>query len=317
MKKSQNNHLTMQLSSRMVLNENETKFETFTAYPDLKEAIDEGITAEQTLASNQETRLRNSSAAKNQSKDAACEYAIDLSRKVKAFAVVKGNKTLLDQVKYTISKLKRTPDNKLVRILESVLAIAAENIEGIEEYGVTQQFLTRGNALLESLKSEIENFLICKAEQKQFTAQLGKQIKSTNLLFRTLDAMVETMRLSDPAFYMLYRNARTIKKSSNSKISAIGKAIDAETGLPLPNATISIQLADNAKSLTSGADLVKNVKRTSSLGGFQFKSLATGTYIVTVSYAGYADQQVIVHINEGVLSRFEIPLTKIQPEVLN
>jgi hypothetical protein len=46
-------------------------------------------------------------------------------------------------------------------------------------------------------------------------------------------------------------------------------------------------------------------------GGFDLKSYTTGAYLFTVSYAGYADQVTTVYINEGVLTRVELPLSKI------
>ena len=317
MKKSQNNKLTSQIASCVVLAENEAKVATFTAYPEVKALIDQGIAAEQSLASNQEMRLRNSTAARDQVKGTACEFVLDLSRKVKALAVVKGNKTLLDQVSFTASKLKRTPDNKLVRIFDSVLTFAEENLEGTLEYGVSEQLLTAGKALLVNLKAEIENLLLSRLEQKQFTAQLRQQFRTTEEAFKTLDALVETLRLSEPVFHSLFRSARICDNQSYTRYSVIGKAYDAATGQPLHKASISIRNAESVKSLSSGADLVKNVKFTGEQGGFRYKSLATGSYIVTVSYAGYADQEVILHINEGVLGHIEIPMLKSNPETFN
>jgi len=45
--------------------------------------------------------------------------------------------------------------------------------------------------------------------------------------------------------------------------------------------------------------------------GLQFSSLSTGTYLFKVTYAGYADQEIAVYINDGVLSKVDMPLSKI------
>ncbi len=74
---------------------------------------------------------------------------------------------------------------------------------------------------------------------------------------------------------------------------------------------MTVVRAVTGKSLTSGPDLSKTVKIKSASGGFQLKSLPTGTYIFRVSYAGYTDQEITVYINEGVLSRVDMPLSKI------
>ena len=110
--------------------------------------------------------------------------------------------------------------------------------------------------------------------------------------------------------YRLYRNARRKRKSSKIKLSAIGRVIDSSTKMPLSKAKIQIEEYNSTKA-ASGSDLSKNVKFSGVSGKFQLKSLATGTYLIRTTYAGYADQESIVHINEGVLTRIEIPLTKL------
>jgi len=316
MRKLQNAQLSMHLNAQVVLNENAGKLETITAYPALKARIDESIADEQSLANSQESRKRNSTAAKNYARTAAIEYTLDLSRKVSAYAIIAGNRALLDKARFNATTLKRSSDNKLVLIFETVLACAGDNLENVLEYGVTEQSLSAGAGVLTNLKSEMQNLLLSNSEQKQLTVQLEKQFRNTDEALFTLDAMVETMRQSDPVFHRLYSNARRKKRTSTSKLSARGKVFDAATGLPLPKAKISILSYNSSKALSSGADLVKNVKIAGALGGFQLKSLATGTYLFRVSYAGYADQDVTVHINEGVLTRVEIQLTKLEPDAV-
>jgi hypothetical protein len=68
---------------------------------------------------------------------------------------------------------------------------------------------------------------------------------------------------------------------------------------------------ENGKAFTSSPDLSKNVKVKSAGGGVDLKSFTTGAYLFTVSYAGRADQQTTVYINEGVLTRVDFPLNKI------
>jgi hypothetical protein len=123
--------------------------------------------------------------------------------------------------------------------------------------------------------------------------------------------MVDTMRKSDPVFHRLYWHSRRKRKTATSKLSVWGRVFDAATLTNLCKAKVSFSSNDGSKAATAGSDLAKNVKFTGEAGGFQFKSMATGTYVFTVTYAGYADQEVTVYINAGVLSRIEIPLTKL------
>lgn len=310
MKKILNNQLTMHIATSVVLNENAGKFENFTAYPALKAAIDGSITNEQALANSQEMHKRNSVASKNHVKDEASEYILDLSRKVSAYAIVIADRTLHGKIKHNESTVKRCNDNKLVLIFETVLDTANQYQENLLEYGVTEQLLSEGISLLDALKTEIQNQLLINSELKQLTVQLEQQFRTTDAGLVTIDAMVETMRNSDPVMYRLYRNARRKRNRGGSKVSAIGRVFDSVTNSPLPKAKISID-SYNSNKAASGADLMKNVKFSGAAGQFRLKSLPTGTYLFKVTYAGYADQEITAHINEGILTRVEIPLSKL------
>ena len=311
------NQLTMHSTFEGVLNENEVKFDLFPAYPVVKSALSISIAEEYSLAGLQESSKRNSIAARDLAKGVAVEFIIDLSGKVSALATFTDNMTLLDTVRFCPSKVKRFSDNKLVLIFGTVLDSANENKVKALDFGVTDQMLSDGVEILAKLKTEMLNLRLSNVGQKQLTEQLKKQFAVTRSSLRIIDSMIDTFRLSDPVLHRSCQNARKIKNLGGTKLSAWGKVFDADTKLPLPKAKISVVSYDSNKSLTSGADLVKNVKIAGALGGFRLKSLATGTYIFKVSYAGYADQEVTVHINQGILTRVEIALTKLGSEAAN
>lgn len=52
------------------------------------------------------------------------------------------------------------------------------------------------------------------------------------------------------------------------------------------------------------------VKKTAEKGGFNIKSLATGTYQVTSKKVGYADQVVTISVNDGEMTELKISLEK-------
>jgi hypothetical protein len=311
MKKSQNYLVSMNLTSQAELNENAGKFESITAYPPLKANLDNSIGMEQELANSQETHKKNSTAARNAARHVADEFTLELASKIRSYAIVKGDMTLLDKVKINESKFRRSSDNANVLIIETILICAGENLPGLIDYGVTEETLNDGSALLESYKIEIQKLAISKIELKQLTVQLEQQLKITDSYLKTIDAMVETMRVSDPAWYRLYWNARTVKKGPGSRVSATGKVFDSLTSQPLPGAVMNITRSENGKALNATPELVKTVKIRSAGGGFMLKSLPTGTYLFQVTYAGYQDQEQTVYINEGVLTKVVMPLSKI------
>ncbi len=53
------------------------------------------------------------------------------------------------------------------------------------------------------------------------------------------------------------------------------------------------------------------VKKTAEMGGFNIKSLPTGTYRVMLKKAGYADLIVTESVNDGEMTAFNANLEKI------
>ena len=302
----------MHLGTQAVLNGNESKFNSFTTYSDTKVNFDANITEEQSLANSQELRKRTSTSAKKLVRFKAGDYIVDLSRKICLYAVIAEDETLLHQIRFNDTEIKRSSDNKLVLIFDTVFGYATKNQANLLECGVTPLLLAEGSQLLDNLKAEMQNALLSKHEQKQFTAQLKQQLKITDTAFVTIDAMVESMRKADPVFYRLYSNARRKLKSGRTSLSVRGKVIDAITGLPLRKAKITFISVAGGNENASFPVLLNAPKFTGAKGGFQFKSLPTGTYLFLVTYSGYVDQQVTIYVNEGVLSRIEIRLTQLE-----
>lgn len=311
MKKEENNQMTMHRNCQSALNENAVQFESIAAYLPAKTKIDESISQEQELANKQEVLKKNSTIAKILAREAAADYILDLASKIMSYALCKGDMTLYEKVKLNKTAIDKSSDNKFVLIMSIELTTAEENLVPLADYNVTAQTISNGKTLLGNFTTEMQKLEDNKIAQKQITVQLNKQLKTTNTLFKPVDAMVETMRKSDPVFYRTYWNSRVVKKTSSTKIAAKGKVFDSVTNLPLPGAIMSIVQYNGNTKLATGCELVKNVKIKSAGGGFQLKSLPTGTYLFKITYAGYTDQESIVYVNEGVLTKVEMPLTKI------
>jgi len=311
MKKEQMNQLTMHHNVQSALNENAALFGPIGAYVAAKAQIDNSISIEQDLANKQMVLKSITTTSKTAARNVLAGYILDLSSKLMSFALVKGDNILYDTVKLNQTVIRVSPDNILVIKARIILSTAQENIAALADYNVTAQTLTEGDKLLEDFNTEIQKIADNKNSLKQITELLNGQIKITNRFFKPVDSMVETMRKSNWAFYCYYRNARTIKKAGGGKVAAKGKVFDSVTKLPMPGAQMSIVPYNGNTKLAAGPELVKNVKIKSTGGGFQLKSLPTGTYLFKVTYSGYADQETIVYINEGVLTKIDLPLTQI------
>lgn len=62
-----------------------------------------------------------------------------------------------------------------------------------------------------------------------------------------------------------------------------------------------------AKTAAKTPDVVKT---SADKGGFTIKSLAAGTYSVSLKKTGYADQTVTISVNDGEMTLMDIDLVK-------
>jgi len=125
-----------------------------------------------------------------------------------------------------------------------------------------------------------------------------------------MDAAVEIIRLTQVNFYNGYKSARKVIDTGGSSFSVKEMVTDAKTGLPIKGVTVSFVLIDGtakAKTANSKPDVVK---KTADKGGFNIIGLASGTYMVILKKAGYADQVVTISVNDGEMTVLNVVLEK-------
>jgi hypothetical protein len=312
MTKNERSHQAMLDNIEELIVQNADKFLPSSAYEEALANFTSGNVKLRNLVKTQDELQHASVAPKNAAREAASLPIFQLANIIGSMAYATGNILLAEKVEITFTDLKRMSDGELVNRFSTILSAGTDNLPALLTYGVTQAILTAYTALLSAYEAEIKKQAQRVLDLKEVTKQIKKQFKACDNLLKPFDKMVEASRISDPVWYSLYQSARAIKYSAGSHVSAKAKVFDSDTNQPLPGAMLTIaRIATNGKALTSGADLVKIVKIKSAGGGVDLKSLATGAYLFTVSYAGRAAQQTTVYINEGVLTRVDFPLNKI------
>jgi hypothetical protein len=309
MKKRDNSHVTMQLKIQMLMDNNLSRFDFNPAFAEARTKYYKAIATIRKLAQKQDELKRTSNLAKVEARQAAVEFVYRLSALLDSFAYDTHNLVLHDKVSVTYSEIRKLRVNSFFAQSGVILTCCETYLPRLVNYGITAQTIIDGNALLAVLDVEIKKQDQRKIELKSITSQLNKQVKTADKLIEPFDAIVETQRISDPVWYSTWHSARAIKHAAPCRLSAIGKVFDAVTRKPLPGSVLSVSQLDATGAISAAAPLIVKIKTRSFSGGFKLKSLATGTYLITVSYAGYAVQSFTIHINKGVLSRIELPLT--------
>ncbi len=312
MTKEQKNHFNRDGDVQGFAAENQGQFKPEEEYIKIKEALDIAMADLRNLLKTQDELELNSAETKDVARENATPPLFQLANVIYSMAFATGNISLMEKVRITLSELKRLSDTKLLFRFENFISAGAEYLPSLLTYGVTEETLNSNTAFVNTFGEELKKYSRQKNDHKEVTKQIKLQFKAVDNCIVPFDNMVENKRVSDPAWYSLYWTIRTIDHSPASHVSVKAKVYDAETNQPLPGTILTYsKIETNGKALTSGPDLSKTVKVKSAGGGLDLKSLTTGAYLFTVSYAGRADMQTTVYVNEGVLTRIDFPLNKI------
>jgi hypothetical protein len=118
-----------------------------------------------------------------------------------------------------------------------------------------------------------------------------------------LDAGVEIVHTSEPAFYASYKKARKIPELGNGNLQVQGSVADAATGKPIAGATITFYAQGQTTALL--------VKKTAAAGGFNVKSLPEGMYNITVEKTGCKSYSATITVVFEDLCRVDVKLDKL------
>jgi hypothetical protein len=301
----------MSLASSIFLNANATITSTLPNYAGYFSIIQSTNTQIQAVHVKQEADKSGDTNAKKQLRATLIAQAIDVSRRVVAFATNANNSALLALVDYTESDLKKASDQKLVSICQVIYENANTNVAALASYGVVAKTLSTLQTSITSFNSSIPKGRVDTTDSGDATQQLTTLFKTLTTNWAKIDTLVEMVRTSQPNFYNEYQKVRKVIETGTGSLAVKGLVTDAMTGEPIKNATLSFSLEGNnitAKVAKAATDSV--IKKTAEKGGFNIKSLPSGMYTVTIKKVGYADQVATVAVADGELTDLNIQLSK-------
>ena len=275
------------------------------------------ITQIQAIHEQQEFDKTGITASKNQLKATLIAQAIEVARRVVAYATNVNNTVLLAEVGYSESDLKKSPDTVLKDRCQVIYDRANANITALATYGVTAAVLTTLLTSITNFNAAIPKPRLGITDKKQATDQLATLFDALNANFDKIDTLVEMVRTSQVNFYNEYKSVRKIITTGTGSLALKGFATDLQSGDPVQNATFTFQPATanllNAAATSGNGNGNCNghvVKKTAVKGSFNIKTMPEGTYSVTITKPGYKDQVVTVNVVSGELAKLEVILEK-------
>ncbi len=227
-------------------------------------------------------------------RQALIDIALQLSAAVSAYANSVSNNTLLQEVNYTESELKRLKKDDLDDACQSIHDGALSNILVAADFGYDAADVTALATALLVYRNAQQNPRQTEIAIKSANSQIKTAITFTvnSLLKGQLDKMAKTLKKTNPNFLEGYTNARQIVNLPSDTTGVTGQVIESSISEPVPSA--SVKLFDRYGT----TPLYQTTTDTS--GNFSIIPVSPGDYRTEVTATGlqpYVDYTL--HLSPG------------------
>ncbi|MBK8808983.1 MAG: carboxypeptidase regulatory-like domain-containing protein [Bacteroidales bacterium] len=267
----------------------------------------------QAIAELQDFEKTGITESKSQLRMNLCNSAADYSRKMVAFAAFTNNAVLLQEIKISLSDLKRLAAIDLKTKGQELYDRAQSNLGELATYGIVAETQTTLKTLISEFNASIPKPRLGIDEKKQATQQLAALFKTLDTALNNMDLAIEIVRLTQVNFYNGYKTARKIIATGASTLAVKGLVKDATTGAPVKGAQVEFCREGAAmimgKAQTGTSKIVLS-KKTADKGGLLVKFLPAGRYQVTVKKVGYADVVTSIDVNDNEMCLLYVEIMK-------
>jgi len=226
---------------------------------------------------------------------------LDIALKVVAYATLNGKLPLLNEAKkYTKTELTHCADNILKIHCECIYDLANDNIADLATYGIDATMLSDFQTDINNYYDTIATPTISIADRKVITDTIRYLFIAGDAAMKKADAMVEVVRITEPAFYVEYKNLRKITNTGARTMALKGTAVNNK------NKGIQGVRFEFAQQETS----VVIVKETYIKGGFNIQDMPDGVWDVTITKVGYVSQQTTVVVDNITMVKLNVTMLK-------
>ncbi len=244
---------------------------------------------------------------KRQLRDTLIVRAVDASRKLTAYATYINDQVLLKETSFSLSQLKRGSDTQLMDMAKGIYDRAQANLDNLEPYGLNAETQAALQEAVSGFTEAMPQPRLGITEKRQNTARLAALFATADAALNHIETLVEIVRSTEPDFYNGFKTASKLVRAGRGTLAVRGTVTDALSGEPLKGASLRFTAGGNGARARATVSLVK---KTADKGGFTIKALPDGTYTVTVSKAGFADQTLSLAVTNGELAELNVKLEK-------
>jgi len=204
------------------------------------------------------------------------------------------DEVLLTTLKSFAKRHRSVSTSEMIEFANYFLGKLSERSEQANALGITQEIIDRLQAKTLAFTEASENVALSMGDRRSRRMQLAQHIKDGNRLLRNdLDNIVSFNSETNPDFILAYNRVRWSRRRRVTNINIplesdiSGMVKDADTGLPIPGATLN--LIEHAHAIEAGAD-----------GYYLFDELEAGEFTLTCHASGYeVPESVIINLNDN------------------
>jgi hypothetical protein len=254
-------------------------------------------------AAKQKTGLTGIAATKKQLRTRLVNLGSENARKLASYATLKNQLTLLGTIDLSISDFLRFSDIDLRDRSKNVYDTAQGILGELGSYFINAETQTFLLAAINEFSSSINAPRLGTTAKSRLTQQLVVLFKRAEAAEFRMNASVELIRSTNPDFYNGYQAAGKVIQRGKVSLSVRGVVTEASTGNPLRGVIVIFNpINETAKQKTAFGNGGGLAKKTAAKGGFNIKSLDSGTYQVVFKKPGYVELTQEVNVTNGELT---------------
>ena len=311
MKSIQEAYEKMSLASVSFLLANPTITATLTGFTTYFPVIQTTHTQIMAAKILQEADRKGDTTTKNQLRATLVALAMDVNRRVVAFATNTNNNSLLELVNYTETQLKKCSDQKLVASCQVIRDSANTNITALATYGVTPAILTTLQTTITNFSNAIPKGRVLTTDSSEATQTLVTLFKTLTANWAKIDTLVEMVKVSQPSFYDEYQRVRKVIEVGTTTLALKIKATNAQTQTPEANVTLTLTPTNGQLKSASASEKKGVIKKTAVGGGSHYKSIADGVYTLTAKKTGFKEITETVNVVNGEMTVVELEMEQL------
>ena len=227
----------------------------------------------------------------------------EASRKIQAFALYTGNTVLQAETKFTRQIITNASEIKLLNIANGLYGRVEDHVMELLEYDLSPETQLTFRTQIDNFANAIPAQAQSELNKKELKRLVDEGFAKADTALVMLDAGVEIVHTSEPAFYASYKKARKTPELGNGTLQVQGYVTDAATGKPIAGVTVTFCAQGQTTALL--------IKKTAAGGGFNVKSLPEGMYDITIEKTGYKSYSATITVVFEALCRADAKLDKV------